>query len=142
MIDLPDGSVENVAELREQVIMVTPGKRLVYATDLADSPSNRERLIGLAQNAHTLFLEASFIEADVAHAIDNGHLPGRACGEIAHAAGVNRLVPFHLSRRYTDDPQSLFDGIEAACDRVVLPDVLSAIKAHPPYESHRIDSHE
>lgn len=125
LVELPDGSVTNVAELCEQLIMVTPGKRLVYATDLADSPSNRERLIGLARNAHTLFLEASFTEADVAHAIDNGHLTSRACGEIAHAALVNRLVPFHLSRRYTDDPQPLFDELEAVCDRVVLPDLPS-----------------
>jgi hypothetical protein len=34
---------------------------------------------------------------------------------------VARLVPFHLSRRYTEDPQLVFDELQEACDRVVLP---------------------
>jgi ribonuclease BN (tRNA processing enzyme) len=98
-LSLPDGREAAVTELAEALLAVTPGKRLVYATDLADSPDNRERLIALAHNAHTLFLEAVFADADVAQARLHGHLTARACGEIAAAAGVSRLVPFHLSRR-------------------------------------------
>jgi ribonuclease BN (tRNA processing enzyme) len=131
-LGLSDGSVAKVAELSQELMMITPGKRFVYATDLADSPSNRERLVDLARNAHTLFLEASFSEADIAHAIDNGHLTSQACGEIAAAAGVNRLVPFHLSRRYAEDPQIVFDELEAACDRVVLPSFSGKASASDP----------
>jgi ribonuclease BN (tRNA processing enzyme) len=120
-LSLPGGSAATVAELARELLTITPGKRLVYATDLADTPSNRKRLVGLARNAHTLFLEAVFAEADVAHARDHGHLTARACGEIAAAAGVSRLVPFHFSRRYADNPLVLFDEIEAVCGRVVLP---------------------
>ncbi len=36
----------------------TPGKRLAYATDLADSAENSKTPIALAHNAHTVFLEA------------------------------------------------------------------------------------
>lgn len=118
---LPDGREAAVTELAEELLTVTPGKRLVYATDLADSAENRETLIALAQNAHTLFLEAVFAEADVAQARLQGHLTARACGEIAAAAGVSRLVPFHLSRRYVDHPQQLFEEIEAVCGCAVQP---------------------
>ena len=45
----------------------------------------------------------------------------RACGEIANAAGVARLVPFHLSRRYLADPKIVFDEIEAVCSCVAVP---------------------
>lgn len=121
LLDLPGGGRASVAELADELVLSEPGKRLVYATDLADTPANRERLQGLARHAHTLFLEASFSEADRAHALANGHLTARACGEIASAAGVARLVPFHLSRRYAADPEPLFDELRAACPRVLLP---------------------
>jgi ribonuclease BN (tRNA processing enzyme) len=93
----------------------------VYATDLADTPDNRERLIDLARHAHTFFCEAPFITAEAEHALRNGHLTTRASAEIANAAGVARLVPFHLSRRYQSDPQQIYDEIKEICPRVVVP---------------------
>ncbi len=111
---------------------MTPGKKLVYATDLADTADNRERLQGLARNAHTLFCEAPFSEAHAANARKNGHLTTRAAGEIATAARVSRLVPFHFSRRYSDDPQRLYDELKAACSRVALPSSMSVFTDSPP----------
>ena len=51
----------------------------------------------------------------------NGHLTARACGEIATKAGVARLVPFHLSRRYLTKPQQIYDEVESVCPQVVTP---------------------
>jgi ribonuclease BN (tRNA processing enzyme) len=118
---LPDDSEQPAGALADALILTSPGRRLVYATDLADTAENRARLQGLARNAHTLFLEAAFIEADEAQARKHGHLTARACGEIADAAGVARLVPFHLSRRYLDRPQVVYDEIKAVCPRVAVP---------------------
>jgi ribonuclease BN (tRNA processing enzyme) len=122
-LTLPNGDVRKVAELARDLILTTPGKRLVYATDLGDTPENRKRLVGLAHHAHTLFLEASFAEAENRHAALNGHLTARACGEMAQAAGVSHLVPFHLSRRYAGNPRIVFDELTAACPRAVIPDL-------------------
>ncbi|MGD8569608.1 MAG: Clp1/GlmU family protein [Gammaproteobacteria bacterium] len=121
VIRLPDGHQATAGELADELVLVTPGKNLVYATDLADIPENRERLIALAKNAHTLFCEAPFLEKDIERARRTGHLTTRACGEIATVAGVGRLVPFHFSRRYSRDPQLLYEEIQNACDRVVMP---------------------
>jgi ribonuclease BN (tRNA processing enzyme) len=118
---LPDGRVASTAEVARDLILVTPGRRLVYATDLGDTATNRQRLIGLARHAHTLFLEATFAESEAANARAHAHLTASACGEIAEAAEVGRLVPFHLSARYAADPQVIFDELEAACGRAVLP---------------------
>jgi ribonuclease BN (tRNA processing enzyme) len=120
-IALPDGSEAEVAALATELLLSIAGKRLVYATDLADTRDNRARLVQLAQHAHTLFCEATFTEADVEHARSNGHLTARACGEIAETAGVARLVPFHISRRYLDKPEQVYDELIAACGRVVVP---------------------
>jgi len=121
MVKLPNGSESTVAALAADLVLITPAKKLVYATDLADSPDNRRRLQSLARYAHTFFCEAYFVATDSEHALRTGHLTARACGEIAVAAEVARLVPFHFSRRYTDRPRVIYDEVHAACPRVVMP---------------------
>lgn len=120
-IELPDGGTESAERLADELLLVSPGKKLVYATDLADTPGNRARLTTLACGAHTLFCEAPFLEADAGQAARTTHLTTRACGEIAEAAGVARLVPFHFSRRYEDDPTPIYDEVAEACSRVMAP---------------------
>jgi len=121
-ITLPDGSSDTVQVLAGDLVLVNPGKKLVYATDFADTPENRGRLVGLAHGAHTLFCESTFLEADAEHAVRTAHLTTRACAGIATDAGVARLVPFHFSRRYEKDPGAVYAEIAAVCNVVVVPD--------------------
>lgn len=121
LVELPDGRREPVAALADDLILTQPGKKLVYATDFGDSAENRARLVALARGAHTLFCESTFLQRDADQAERTAHLTTRACGEIAEASGVARLVPFHFSRRYEDDPSPLYAEIGAVCSRVVTP---------------------
>jgi ribonuclease Z len=121
LIDLPDGSSESAGELADDLVLIAPGQKLVYATDLADNIDNRQRLITLASAAHTLFCEATFVEADKDQATRTGHLTGRACGEIATSAKVGHLIPFHFSRRYETTPELLYEEVRSVCSRVVVP---------------------
>jgi ribonuclease BN (tRNA processing enzyme) len=123
LIALPHGGKRRAGSLAADLILTEAPKRLVYATDFADTAGNRRQLISLAQNAHTLFCEASFREADRVQAHRTGHLTGRACGEIATDAEVARLVPFHFSRRYEDNPGSVYAEVADACARVCVPEV-------------------
>jgi ribonuclease BN (tRNA processing enzyme) len=120
-IQLPNGNIADAGGLGEELILVTPGKKLVYATDLGDTPINREKLIEFARHAHTFFCESAFLEADSEHAENNGHLTTRACGEIATAAGVSRLLPFHFSRRYLHKAEQLYEELNQYCCRVATP---------------------
>jgi ribonuclease BN (tRNA processing enzyme) len=120
-IELPDGVEESAASLAAELVLISPAKRLVYATDFGDNQTNRSRLIRLAENAHTLFCEASFLSRDSEQADRTGHLTARACGEIAEAAGVARLVPFHFSRRYEQDPDRIYAEIAEFCTAVSIP---------------------
>jgi ribonuclease Z len=122
-VTLPDGRTQTAAALAADLLLITPGKKLVYATDFADSRENRARLVGLARGAHTLFCESTFLEQDADQAARTAHLTTRACGEIAEAAGVARLVPFHFSRRYENDPAPIYEEIAEVCSRVVMPRV-------------------
>ena len=99
--------------LAETLIRVSPALFLVYATDFANTSSNRERLIRFAQNAHTFFCEAAFTRAHKARATASGHLTADACGKIAQAANVGQLVPFHFSKRYDGDPGLIYREVRS-----------------------------
>jgi ribonuclease Z len=95
-------------------VTVSPGQRVAYVTDMADTPANRAAAVALARGADLLFIEAPFAAADAAHAADRHHLTTRAAGEIARAAGVRRVEPFHLSPRYQGQEEALLAEVQAA----------------------------
>ena len=123
-IALPNGRSELASTLGKALVRrFEPGLKLVYATDLADTPSNRQQAIAHARDAQLLFLEASFAEADREQATRTQHLTTRACGEIAAAAKVERLVPFHFSKRYQQQPELVYAEIRAACGDIAMEEV-------------------
>ena len=79
---------------------ISRGQTLAYVTDAADHPTNRAEIIRLAAGADHLFIEAAFLHRDQALAEATRHLTARTAGEIARAAGVARVTPFHFSGRY------------------------------------------
>jgi ribonuclease Z len=121
ILALPDGSESSVGALAETLLITAPGKKIVYATDLADILANRERLAWLARGAHTLFCEAPFLAVDVEQAVRTGHLTAQACGEIANTANAQYLVPFHFSRRYEDTPERVYAEVASVCSRTLVP---------------------
>lgn len=137
LIELPNGESREAAALARELLIVEPPQKLVYATDLADTPGNRDRLTRLASGAYAFFLEAAFAEADSDHAERTGHLETRACAEIAAAAGVERLIPFHFSRRYEKDVGRIYDEIARVFPRVMRPPDLAA-RSPPGYVSIRM----
>lgn len=138
-IQLPNNKQATVKDLSDDLVLMQPGKKLVYATDLADTADNRQRLITLARHAHTFFCESSFMEKDTLQASRTGHLTTRACGEIATASEVGRLMPFHFSRRYENNPQSLYDEIEESCARLVKPLTMKVFEAEDFLDQEKIE---
>lgn len=101
----PDGIARPLGELRDAVT-VSPGQRLGYVSDVADTPDNRARIARLVKGADLLFIEARFRAAHAALAADRAHLTTTAAGEIARAGGVRRVEPFHFSPRYGVDEEA------------------------------------
>ena len=102
-----------LGELRSAVT-VTPGQKIGYVTDVADTAANRRAIVRLVQNADLLFIEAAFAEADVALAAERAHLTTAAAGAIAREAGVRRIEPFHFSPRYAGEEARLLNEVMAA----------------------------
>ncbi|CAA9276488.1 MAG: Metal-dependent hydrolases of the beta-lactamase superfamily III [uncultured Acetobacteraceae bacterium] len=102
------------------LVEVTPGQRLAYLTDFADTPENRAVAVSLARGADILFIEAPFAADDAAIAADRRHLTTRAAGEIAREAGARRIEPFHFSPRYPGQEARLLAEVAEAAGRESL----------------------
>ncbi len=122
IIDLPGGGSASAGSLMENLVEVKQARKLTYATDLAGSPSNREKLVDLAAGSHLFFCEAAFTEEDRRQGEQSGHLTGRACGEIARESGAGQLVPFHFSRRYEKNPYLIYDEVRKYFPKLFPPD--------------------
>ena len=120
LIPLPSGDTAQLGTLRD-LVSVTRGQKIAYVSDVADTPRNREAIAELAEGSDTLFLEARFAAADAQQANERAHLTTRACGEIARAASVRRLEPFHFSPRYEGEDARMLAEVEAAFGRPLTP---------------------
>jgi ribonuclease Z len=118
MIKVPqqDGLPERAIPLGalRSVLTVTPGQKIGYVTDAADTLSNRQIITALVHGADLLFIEAAFAQADAGLAAERGHLTTKAAGEIARAAEVRRVEPFHFSPRYEGEEEKMIAEVMAA----------------------------
>lgn len=96
------------------VVTVTPGQKIAYVTDTADTAANRAAIIKLVQNADVLFIEAMFAQADASLTAERAHLTAAAAGNIAREARVRRIEPFHFSPRYAKEEERLLNEAMAA----------------------------
>ncbi|MFB6264111.1 MAG: hypothetical protein ABEL76_10880, partial [Bradymonadaceae bacterium] len=115
-LELPGGERRPAEELVDEFLSIEAGERLVYATDFTDTARNRRRVERLADGA-----DSAFAAEDVDRAERSGHLTTSACAEIAAAADVERLIPFHFSSRYEEEPERLYREILDVFARVEVP---------------------
>jgi ribonuclease Z len=96
------------------LLTVTPGQKIAYLTDIADTAANRAAAVNLARGADMLFIESPFVQADAALAAARSHLTTAAAGTIARQARVRRVEPFHFSARYADRQVQMLNEVHAA----------------------------
>ena len=96
------------------MVSVTPGQKIAYVTDVADTAANRAAIIELIQGADLLYIEATFAQGDAALAAERKHLTTAAAGSIAQVARVRRVEPFHFSPRYEGDEARMLDEVMSA----------------------------
>ena len=109
-VELDDGRVIDP----EQVVGdPRPGRRLVYTGDTRPT----DAVESIAADADLLIHDATFADDHATRARETKHTTGREAGELAAAAGVQRLALTHISSRYGADPSAIsteaadvFDG--------------------------------
>lgn len=100
--------------LLRSLVTITPGQKVAYVTDAADTSANRAAIVALARNADLLFIEAAFAQADAQLAAERAHLTTAAAGQLARDAGVRRVEPFHFSPRYSGQEVRMMNEVMAA----------------------------
>ncbi len=110
-----------VGDLAKELLVERSGQRIAYTTDAADSPENRARIVALARGVDLFICEATFTRPDEHRARETAHLPAFAAAEIAREAGVGKLLPFHLSPRYEEQPELIFRELLGIFPRVQVP---------------------
>lgn len=104
-VEVPGHGVIPLGRLRAEVLQTGPGQVVAYVTDAAPHAANLARIVDLARGADLLFIEAAFLEQDRALAVSKHHLTAAEAGRIGRLAGARRIVVFHHSARYLDDPE-------------------------------------
>lgn len=89
-----------LGELREKVLRMVPGQKIVYVTDALCSDENTGRIIVLARDSDYLYIEAMFLQEDQVMARTKRHLTAGQAGRLAGLAGVARPEFFHISPKY------------------------------------------
>jgi ribonuclease Z len=112
-ISMPDGRSLPLGTLRH-LVSITAGQKIAYVTDVADTPANRRAIVALGRGADTLFIEARFAGRDAEQAHDRAHLTTRAAGQIARAAQVRSVEPFHFSPRYEGEEERMVGEVGTA----------------------------
>lgn len=103
-----------LGKLKSEIMRVSTGRKIAYVVDCAFSEANVDKIIALAEGADTLFIEATFFDADAAIAAQRRHLTARQAGTIARLARVKRLVTFHYSPRYRGAGERLAEEAQLA----------------------------
>ncbi|MCU0554111.1 MAG: MBL fold metallo-hydrolase [Syntrophales bacterium] len=111
--------VFRLGELKEKLTKITPGQRIVYVSDVIDSPGNSERIVEFARGADVLFVEACFLDEDRERAGEKYHLTARQAGRLARLAGVKRFVLFHHSPKYRGEEERFIEEARRAFEERV-----------------------
>ncbi len=109
----PRAAEFNLAELRNRLIVETPGQKLVYVVDTLFNKQNVARITELAQGADVFFCESLFLDEDRDQALKRYHLTARQAGTLGRLAGVKHLQVFHFSSRYDGQGERLYAEAEA-----------------------------
>jgi ribonuclease Z len=105
--DIGESRQFRLAELVEQIALITPGQKVAYIADVAYTPENQKKIILLAKDSDHLFIEAAFLEVHKDIAAAKHHLTARQAGALAARAGAKQFTIFHFSPRYTDQEDLL-----------------------------------
>ena len=107
-------TTRSVAQLRDVILEVVPGRRIGYVTDLRYTEANVQALTALLAGVDLLFIECVFLDCDREQAARKNHLTARQAGLIARRAGAKAVVPFHFSPRYEGRAAELAAQLQAA----------------------------
>jgi ribonuclease Z len=87
-------------ELREKLLVATPGDSIAYLTDFLMTEAAADQLAGWLTGCTTVVCESQYRQADRELALKNFHMTAGQGAALAKRIGAKELVLFHVSGRY------------------------------------------
>ena len=100
--------------LKENILRIVPGQKITYVTDVVYHAANAKKIVELARGSDYLFIEATFMQQDMAHASAKYHLTAHQAGTLARLSGAQRVIPFHFSPKYAGQAELLRQELQSA----------------------------
>lgn len=97
--------------LKERIVALERGQKIGYVVDASPTEENVEKITRLVEGADFLFIEAPFLERDRRLAMEKAHLTAYLAGKIAAMANVSRVIPFHISPKYSKNPSLIMEEV-------------------------------
>ncbi len=88
-------------EITRRIVLIQPGRRIAYVTDIGFTPDNLQKLLPLITDADLLLCEAAFLEETADKAAITHHLTAGQAGQLATLARAKKLRLFHFSPRHS-----------------------------------------
>jgi ribonuclease Z len=108
----------SLGALRNRILKITPGQKIGYVVDTIYNQQTREAIRNLIFGADQLFIEAAFLEKESGRAWEKNHLTARQAGILAREARVKRMIPFHISPKYTNDVEQVLEEAYSAFQQI------------------------
>lgn len=123
---LPDESIvegHRAGNLREALLVATPGDSIAYLTDFLLDGAAAERLLPWLTGCRHVVCESQYRAADLELAQKNYHMTCVQSAALARDAGVEDLVLFHVSGRYLwEERRALLEEARAVLPAARFPD--------------------
>jgi ribonuclease Z len=107
-----DGARHSAGELREKLLVETPGDSIAYFTDFLLDETAAVRLAQLARGCRRIVCEAQYRHSDLELARSYHHMTTGLAATLAKQLQPEQLTLIHLSSRY--DPQGWLEMLEEA----------------------------
>lgn len=97
------GQNYSIADLRDQLMVETPGQSIAYLTDFLLDDQAMARLAEPLSGCDTVICEGQYRHSDIELAWKNYHMTTVLSATLAKKAQVGKLILFHLSDRYDQE---------------------------------------
>jgi ribonuclease Z len=97
------GLMDKVQDLRGKLLTQKPGDSIGYLTDFIYDQETEKAVVDLMKGCRVMVCESQYIEEDQHLAKRNFHLTSTQAATLARICGVEKLIIFHISERYTND---------------------------------------
>ena len=95
------GKTYRIGELRQQLLLSTPGESIAYLTDFWLDSQSEDRLTSMLHGCRTIVCENNFRNRDRELAERSFHMVSADVARLAIRVKPQKLILFHLSDRYT-----------------------------------------